>query len=198
MLDLDERVERALGSLPPLWQSQESSEGEQLGAITFPQPPLTTAIRENHFASPSIKVPSSAHLELLPPRVASGSLDHGKGSTHWGADFGAVYTITPEMALVIGATPPPKSTLVLSHTDGSGYCDRCYYPPYPPYPPTTPFPKVEFHKFDGSNPHLWIKRCETYFDVYQTDPGLWEEASQDQPIKRSELDLTPREILKSQ
>jgi len=27
---------------------------------------------------------------------------------------------------------------------------------------------------------------------------LQEEASQDQPIKRSELDLTPREILKSQ
>lgn len=34
-------------------------------------------------------------------------------------------------------------------------------------------PDVEFHKFDGSNPRLWITRCETYFDVCQTDPTLW-------------------------
>ncbi|XP_066396222.1 glutamate receptor 2.8-like [Miscanthus floridulus] len=52
VLDLGERVERTLGSLPPQRQSQESSEGEQSGAITFPQPPPTTTIRENHFASP--------------------------------------------------------------------------------------------------------------------------------------------------
>jgi hypothetical protein len=32
---------------------------------------------------------------------------------------------------------------------------------------------VEFHKFDGTNPKLWIKRCETYFDVYHTEPALW-------------------------
>ena len=31
---------------------------------------------------------------------------------------------------------------------------------------SAPFPKLEFPKFDGSNPHLWHDRCEMYFDVY--------------------------------
>ena len=80
-----------------------------------------------------------------------------------------MYTIAPKTDPVTGATPPQKS-VPLIHTDGSGHRDRRYYHPYPPL---TPFPEVEFHKFDGSNPRLWVKRCETNFDVYQTDPGVW-------------------------
>ena len=171
VLNLGERIEQVLGSRISLAQPLEPTHGEQSGEVTIAQPSLTTAIREDHFVSPSVKASSSAHLEFHPSRAAPGSLDHGKRTSHRGADFGAVYTIAPEPAPVTGATPtPPKSTPVLLHTYDSGYYDRLHYSHYPPL---TPFPEVEFHKFDGSNPRLWIKRCETYFDVYQTDPSLW-------------------------
>lgn len=125
---------------------------EQSGVVTVVQDPLTVAIREDYFTSPSTKGPSSEQLELHPPRAAPGSLDHGKGNTHWGANFGAVYIIAPETAPVTSATPPLKSAPTTFHIDDSGHRDRRYYPLYPPYPPFTRFPEVEFHKFDGSNP----------------------------------------------
>jgi hypothetical protein len=117
---------------------------------------------------------SSADLELHPPRAASGSLDHNKSSSHRGADFGAVYIAVPETAPITGAMSSQKPHLSLISVDGSRHRDRRYYPPpYPPYPPPTPIPEVKFHKFDGSNPKLWVKHCKTYFDVYQTNPSLW-------------------------
>jgi hypothetical protein len=32
-----------------------------------------------------------------------------------------------------------------------------------------PFPKMEFPKFDGSNPCLWRDQCEVYFEVYAVE-----------------------------
>ncbi|XP_066323451.1 uncharacterized protein [Miscanthus floridulus] len=34
-------------------------------------------------------------------------------------------------------------------------------------------PQQDFSKFDGSNPKLWIKRCDAYFDVYDIPPDNW-------------------------
>ena len=34
-------------------------------------------------------------------------------------------------------------------------------------------PQSEFPKFDGSNPKLWIKQAETYFDLYTIPPDNW-------------------------
>lgn len=34
-------------------------------------------------------------------------------------------------------------------------------------------PQLEFHSFDGSNPKIWIKRCENYFDVYDVPFDHW-------------------------
>jgi hypothetical protein len=34
-------------------------------------------------------------------------------------------------------------------------------------------PDLTFPKFDGTNPKLWIKNCETFFDVYEVSPRLW-------------------------
>jgi hypothetical protein len=104
-------------------------------------------------------VPSSARLELLPPQAASGSLDHGKSNTHWGADFGTIYTVVPKMAPVTGAKPIQNTSPVLPFVDGSEQHDQYYYMhTYPSYAHPTPFPEVEFHKFDGRNPKLWVKR----------------------------------------
>jgi hypothetical protein len=27
-------------------------------------------------------------------------------------------------------------------------------------------PQIDFPKFSGTNPKLWIRQCETYFDLY--------------------------------
>lgn len=160
VVDLGERVDRVLGMLLP--QAKPMLEG----LVTVTSAP--SAPREDLSASPSTKVLDSGHLESSSKRAASGSLDHGTGSTHRGADFKAVYTITPETTSVTGATHLPKSCPILFPKDDYVHHDWCYYPPT-----VTPFPDVEFQKFDGSNSHFWVKRCETYFDVYQTDPSLW-------------------------
>jgi hypothetical protein len=34
-------------------------------------------------------------------------------------------------------------------------------------------PQVEFPDFDGSVPKLWIKNCESYFDVYAVPEYVW-------------------------
>ena len=35
-----------------------------------------------------------------------------------------------------------------------------------------PFPKLEFPKFDGTNPRLWRDRCVMYFEVYAVADSL--------------------------
>jgi hypothetical protein len=167
-LDLGERIDQALGALHPPAQLTTQSEGELPNAVVTSPTPLTEAIWEDHIASPSVKVLSSTHLELLPPWAASGSLDHGKLSTHRGPSFRAVYTAAPNPTPVTGATHPPKTISVTINTDGSVHCDRIVYSPVHP-----PIPNLEFPTFDGSNPRLWIKYCETFFDVYGTDPSVW-------------------------
>jgi hypothetical protein len=87
VLDLGERVDKALGMLLPQAEIVAPTDDEQAG-VTIAATSLTAVIREEHFASPEGKVPSSAHLGLHPPRAASGSLDHGKRSSHRGLASG--------------------------------------------------------------------------------------------------------------
>lgn len=37
---------------------------------------------------------------------------------------------------------------------------------------TTAMPNLVFSQFDGLDPILWVKRCETFFDVYDIYPCL--------------------------
>jgi hypothetical protein len=34
-------------------------------------------------------------------------------------------------------------------------------------------PQLDFPKFNGTNPKLWIKQCDTYFDLYQIPVENW-------------------------
>jgi hypothetical protein len=34
-------------------------------------------------------------------------------------------------------------------------------------------PNMDFPLFDGSNPKLWKRRCETYFEFYAVEPEMW-------------------------
>jgi hypothetical protein len=38
-------------------------------------------------------------------------------------------------------------------------------------------PKINFPVFDGSNPKLWQKQCEDYFDMYATEEFVWIKAA---------------------
>lgn len=33
--------------------------------------------------------------------------------------------------------------------------------------------QIEFPRFDGSNPKMWITNCETFFAIYDTEPHKW-------------------------
>lgn len=35
------------------------------------------------------------------------------------------------------------------------------------------FPQLDFPSFDGTNPKIWIKRCETFFGVYAIPVEQW-------------------------
>jgi hypothetical protein len=58
-----------------------------------------------------------------------------------------------------------------------------YKPPLPlPYTPSNGsrsglgperLPKLNFPKFDGDNPKLWLSRCEDYFEMYNLEPHRW-------------------------
>jgi len=101
VMDLDERMEQALGTLLPQAQPVDSSTATLSGYVTIAQPPPTTAPGDLS-ASASLKVPGSAHLEPTPPRASSGSKDHGEENHHRGTGFGVVYTTTPIPAPVTG------------------------------------------------------------------------------------------------
>ncbi|CAD6264603.1 unnamed protein product [Miscanthus lutarioriparius] len=180
VLDLGEHIEQVLGSRISLAQPLEPTHGEQSGEVTIAQPSLTTAIREDHFTSPSVKVPSSAHLEFHPPRAAPGSLDHDKRTSHWGADFKAVYTIAPE--------PAPAIVVICNRFDKDEHnhlLQRFFHIKQT----TTVSEYVEqfsdiVHQLlahDPSFPATVITNC--FLDGLKKD----EEASQDQPIRRSDL-----------
>ncbi|CAD6334945.1 unnamed protein product [Miscanthus lutarioriparius] len=179
MLNLGEHSEQVLGSQISLAQPLEPTHGEQSGEVTIAQPSLTTAIWEDHFASSSVKAPSSAHLEFHPSRAAPGSLDPGKQTSHRGADFGAVYTIAPEPAPVTALCNRfdkdehnhllrhffhiKQTTIVSEHVEQFSDIVHQLLAHDPSFPATI----ITNHFLDG------LKKDE--------------EASQDQPIRRSDL-----------
>jgi hypothetical protein len=43
---------------------------------------------------------------------------------------------------------------------------------FPTLARSPPFPKIDFPKFYGENPHLWHDNCEMFFEVYAVHPSL--------------------------
>jgi len=51
-----------------------------------------------------------------------------------------------------------------------------HHEPWPPWENNhsgNKIPKMNFPKFDGENPRLWITWCEDYFDLYTVEPAVW-------------------------
>ncbi|CAN6234028.1 unnamed protein product [Urochloa humidicola] len=122
-----------------------------------------------HSAAGEIKneTPAPADLGATASAEASGQIRHGDEPHHRSAGAGVVTTLVPTP--VKGAkhhselSPVPFRQLdaIVSHT---------------PLRSTAfhhALPQLEFPKFDGTNPKIWVKRCETYFDVYSVPPETW-------------------------
>ena len=112
-------------------------------------------------------VSGSAHLEPSLSGATSGPIGHREEIHHRGARFGVVYT-TLDPPLVTGAMNHTKSSSDVLNYDGSVPSDWHARALLSAAMPDLPFPK-----FDGTNPKLWIKNCETIFEVYLVDPRLW-------------------------
>jgi hypothetical protein len=54
--------------------------------------------------------------------------------------------------------------------------------PWETHPSSDKLPKLNFPKFDGDNPRLWIRNCNDYFEMYEVAPRRW--------IKVSTMHLT--------
>jgi len=102
-----------------------------------------------------------AHLGATADAGTSGQFDHGEDPQHRSVGAGVVTTLVPPP--VTGARFSQNPTPV----SFSGFS--------PAYTPAVSFraafghvvPPLDFPKFDGTNPKIWVKRCETYFDIYE-------------------------------
>lgn len=150
-----------------LWVEQAGTSLQQasfrIDALEFrpppppPPPPLTSAGHPPLRPPPPPPVRTTTHwldLNLSPDpgaRVSPGARSEGHGDG------------------ILGS--PPQQTLGMQ--------------PIPHPPPATsfefeipvpnrsaPYPKMDFPKFDGTNPRLWRDQCENYFEVYAVHHSL--------------------------
>jgi hypothetical protein len=132
------------------------------------------SLKHEELTNTAYKVFDERHLDLS--GHAGSHLDGGSGGNpiglgarsdehgHWGLGNGVVTTFVPSP--VTGAKPSRNLSPVAS-TPGSSTV-----------PTATPFqfnhaiPPVDFPEFDGSCPKLWIRNCESYFDVYSVPDNI--------------------------
>lgn len=92
------------------------------------------------------------------PSAPSGERPNGHriDMNHRGVGGGILGSHPPHP--VTSTSPPPSLELSLDSRPGSSR---------PPY-----LPKMEFPKFNGENPRLWVDRCETYFELFCVGDNL--------------------------
>ncbi|WVZ81560.1 hypothetical protein U9M48_028917 [Paspalum notatum var. saurae] len=90
---------------------------------------------------------------------------HCDDSSHRDDGFGGVKP--PNHHPVMGAYPPPLPfpQFMSSGTRGNFGGDVCSG--------RGKLPKLHFPQFDGSQPKLWLSRCEDYFELYGVDSHMW-------------------------
>ncbi|CAN6338981.1 unnamed protein product [Urochloa humidicola] len=104
-------------------------------------------------------VSTSAHLGVTAHAEAPGLECHHEETTHRRVGAGVVTTLVP---------PPVTGP---HHSPSSSPTHVRNYDVVPSF--TSAIPQMDFPKFDGSNPRIWVRRCETYFDVYSIPPHNW-------------------------
>lgn len=98
---------------------------------------------------------------------ASGQYCHRVETQHRSVGAGVVTTLVPPP--VKGANRDLNVTHVPFHGFDSVGCVS--YLPAPSF--SHGIPQLEFPRFGGTNPKIWIRRCENFFDVYETPKSHW-------------------------
>lgn len=93
-----------------------------------------------------------------------GPFGHRSSTNHRGDDTGVVTTLVPSP--VKGA---PMNSKIPSFKSDS----NCYGETSRMHPVVASFPSINFPKFDGSNPRIWKRQCETFFSFYKVPDEMW-------------------------
>lgn len=108
-----------------------------------------------------IETPTPAHLGVSVKAGASGQIGHREATLYRGA--GAGFITTPVPTPVKGANHPTNSFSFTSNGFDNAMNSQAGAYSYA-------MPQMDFPKFDGSNPKIWIKKCENFFDIYAVLP----------------------------
>jgi transposase InsO family protein len=71
-----------------------------------------------------------------------------------------------------------------SHTTPQHHWDREHHGPPNPL---GRLPKMDFPKFTGANPKLWLSRCEDHFEMYSVEPSMWVRVARGHMAETAEL-----------
>jgi len=111
-----------------------------------------------------IGVSAPAHLGASADAGTSGQNGHRLDHHHRSVGAGVVTTLAPPPVTDAGRfsnlSPVPFcgfDSIGSIQSSGLGHA----------------IPPIEFARFDGSNPKIWINRCESYFDVYDLPSDYW-------------------------
>jgi len=113
------------------------------------------------------EAPAPAHLGAAADAGASGPDGHRDDNNHRSVGAGVVTTLVPPP--VTGAKRFSSATPV----PFMGFNSACHSMNSQLSSYGCAVPQIEFPNFDGSNPKIWIKQCENYFDVYAVLPDYW-------------------------
>ncbi|CAO2183142.1 unnamed protein product [Urochloa humidicola] len=115
----------------------------------------------------SLGTPAPAHLGAPVTTEVSGQNCHREAINHRSVGAGVVTTLVPPP--VKGADRNAELTPVpfvgLDPVDSSSQLSHAKM--------NYSIPNLDFPKFDGSNPKIWIRRCENYFDVMNVSQSHW-------------------------
>jgi hypothetical protein len=117
------------------------------------------------------KVTDPAHLVSTSHEASLGQFGHHYETQQRRAVFGVVYT-TPDPPPITGAKTLHLNSQFNLKSDDSMHRDLRVPVSLVPLP-SGALSNQEFPKFDGSNPRLWAKGAETYFDVFAIEPRMW-------------------------
>jgi hypothetical protein len=113
----------------------------------------------HHTGDGSAKVLASAHLDASPSKAAPGPFGHHD------VQGGSVHVYVQEPPILKGMKPDPGPHPSFEFAQTHTCCSHHHLGPA--------MPQIDFPKFSGTNPKLWIRQCETYFDLYHVPVQNW-------------------------
>jgi len=163
-------------------------------------PPVVTA-GGMLFGMPPPVVTAAGASSSAGPKVTGPFVGHGVEHHHRGLEFqtlspvkGTNYNFPPYTHPNPQSLPHPTFALRKSYSSsmldtgqpaaalGLGSLQEAPEQPWENHHSSDKLPKLNFPKFDGENPRLWIRNCNDYFEMYDVAPRRW--------IKVSTMHLT--------